>query len=102
VCLGLKKAKEAIVNRLSSHGPSIFHETDRLGGIDDKNFLATGDITLVEVIELINKTKGHEFSESEHHHIKGVMIYEFKSNGGQWYIKCYLIEPDVWFISVHR
>jgi len=60
----------------------------------------TGQITIREVIELINRTKGKDFEISAHHFIKDLDVYIFKPVG--WYIKCYIIEPNLYFISVHR
>ena len=52
------------------------------------------------MIELINKTKGSEFETSKHRMIKNLDVHIFKPKG--WYIKFYFIEPDIFFISVHR
>lgn len=82
----------------------VQHETTRSGDIDEKNLLLTGKITVEEVIELINGTRGPGYSTSKHHLNKSIDVHVFKAKkgGGEWYIKCYLIEPDIWFISVHK
>lgn len=75
----------------------IYH---RSGRIDEKNLLVTGQISVDDVIELIKQIKGGDFETSSHHFIAGLDFHIFKPNG--WYIKCYFIEPDIFFISVHR
>jgi len=78
----------------------IQHAIKRSGKIDDKNHLAVGAVSVEEVIELINSTKGDEFETSYHHVMTELEVHIFKPRG--WYIKCYFIEPDIFFISVHR
>lgn len=96
--MGLKDIRVKAIGCLKSG--QIQHDTDRSGSIDEKNLLVTGQITVEEVIELIKRTKGGEFETSEHHYIKGLDVHVFKPS--EWYIKCYFIEPDIFFISVHR
>lgn len=96
--MGLKDIKVKAIECLKSG--RIQHNTTRAGKIDEKNLLVTGQIKVEEVIDLINKTKGDEFATSKHHLDKTLDIHIFKPNG--WYIKCYFIEPDIFFISVHK
>ncbi|MEC7278155.1 MAG: hypothetical protein VXV96_17670 [Bdellovibrionota bacterium] len=98
--MGLKATRKAVIEKLKEG--TIQHELDRKGRIDEKNFLAVGRVSVDEVIEFLQATKGDEYEESDHHSVKDVTVSEFKPYGGGWYIKCYLIEPDVWFISVHK
>lgn len=96
--MGLKDIRKRAIECLENG--RIQHDTDRAGNIDEKNLLLTGQIKVDEVIELINKTKGTEFETVEHHTVKDLEVHIFKPSG--WYIKCYFIEPDVFFISVHE
>ena len=96
--MGLKNARSKAIQCLSSG--KIQHETDRSGNIEEKNLLVTGQVTVDEVIEQIQKTKGDEYESSSHHSVENVEVHIFKPKG--WYIKCYFIEPDVFFISVHK
>jgi hypothetical protein len=96
--LGLKDVRNRVIDSLRRG--RIQHETSRSGKIDEKNLLVIGQITVVEVIELINATKGNQFETSIHHTVNDLEVYIFKPKG--WYIKCYFIEPDIFFISVHR
>jgi hypothetical protein len=100
--LGLKSIRTEVIKKLQDG--RIQHETTRSGDIDEKNLLLTGAITVEEVIELINATKGDDYSTSSHHLDKSIEVHVFrpKKSGISWYVKCYLIEPDVWFISVHK
>lgn len=100
--MGLKDIKIVVIKKLKEG--TIQHETTRSGDIDEKNLLLTGKVTVDEVIELINATKGPGYSTSKHHLSDDIDVHIFKpkKDGTKWYIKCYLIEPDVWFISVHK
>ncbi len=96
--MSLKSIRKKAIECLTSG--RIQHETDRSGNIKEKNLFVTGQIKVEEVIELINKTKGSEFETSKHHLLKDLDVHVFKPSG--WYIKCYFIEPDIFFISVHK
>tara|TARA_Y100000768_G_C23989013_1_gene690861 strand:+ start:425 stop:715 length:291 start_codon:yes stop_codon:yes gene_type:complete len=96
--LGLKDIRSEVIKRLKDG--HIQHDTDRAGDIDIKNLLLTGEVTVSDVIELINKTKGGQYESSPHHIVESVDVHIFKPNG--WYVKFYFIDPDVIFISVHR
>lgn len=100
--MGLKKTRSAVVEKLKDG--RIQHETTRSGNIDEKNLLLTGMVSVEEVINLINSTKGPDYSTSKHHLDDDVDVHVFrpKKKGVSWYIKCYMIEPDIWFISVHH
>lgn len=79
----------------------ILHEARNT--IDIKNLLATGDITAIEVAEILKKTKGTEHETSPHHLDSCVMVHIVKTRYARrnWYIKWYFLEPDAVFISVH-
>lgn len=96
--MGLKDVRKKAIKCLKSG--CIQHETDRSGNIDEKNLLVTGQVSVEEVIKLINATKGSGFKSVKHHSLKDIDVYIFKPNN--WYIKCYFIEPDIFFISVHK
>lgn len=100
--MGLKDIRAEIIRKLLDG--RIQHEITRNGDINEKNFLLTGKVNVEEVVELINATKGAGYSTSKHH-LDGsidVHVFKVKKNKVEWYIKCYLIEPDIWFISVHQ
>ena len=100
--MGFKKVKLRIVECLK--GQRVHHDVSRLGNINEKNLFLVGEISSEEVIDLLNRTKGHEYIKSQHHWDKSLEVHIFKprKENVKWYIKCYFIEPNVWFISVHR
>ena len=100
--LGLKAVRSSVIEKLKEG--RIQHDTTRSGDINEKNLLVTGQVSVDDVIELINATKGNGYSTSKHHLDKSidVHVFEVKKHAANWYIKCYLIDPDVWFISVHH
>lgn len=96
--VGLKDVRSEVIKRLRNG--LIQHDIDRAGDINIKNLLITGEITVAEVIELINKTKDGQYASSPHHIVTRVDVHVFRPE--RWYIKLYFIDPDVIFISVHR
>ena len=100
--MSFSKAKKEVIECLKSG--RIQHEANRAGAIDEKNFLAVGKISVEETVKLISKTRGDQHTESRHHFASEITVHVFKPrvDGVSWYIKCYFIEPDVWFISVHK
>lgn len=102
VSVGFKETKSKVIEVLRQG--RIQHETTRSGKIEEKNLLLVGLVRVEEVIELINGTKGTEYFTSKHHMDKSIEIHIFRprKSGKTWYIKCYLLEPDIWFISVHH
>jgi hypothetical protein len=100
--LGLKEIKRKVIESLQRG--LVQHETTRSGRINEKNLLLVGLVTTEEVIELINGAKGSEYLISKHHFDRTieVHIFKLKRKGQSWYIKCYFLEPDLWFISVHH
>lgn len=95
--MGLKDIRSRVINCLING--QIQHDIDRSGNINEKNLLLTGAIQIKDVIELLNKTKGFEFETVRHHFIDNLDVHIFRPYG--WYIKCYFLEPDIFFISVH-
>jgi hypothetical protein len=78
--------------------------------IDVKNLLATGAVTVDDAILVINACKGSGYAMSPHDQIKDIDVHVFKSkvqiasefSKSEWYVKLYFLEPDVWFISMHK
>lgn len=99
--MSFKQVRKEIVSCLQKG--RVQHES-RAGKIDEKNFLAVGKITIEDAIRLLSATNGRQYSCSSHHILPEIEVHIFKPvlQGTKWYLKCYLVEPDVWFISVHR
>lgn len=72
--------------------------------IDIKNLLATGQVTIEQVSEIIGRSRGGSYSSSPHHIVKDIDVHIIKTRnaGEDWYIKWYFVEPNSVFISVHH
>lgn len=96
--MGFRETRAEVIERLKNG--HIQHDMSRSGEIDVKNLMLVGEISVDEVIELLKKVRGTEYSSSPHHSVSGIDVHIFKPEG--WYIKCYFLDPDVVFISVHK
>jgi len=94
--VGYRTAKRNILKALKEG--NFQHESR--GDIDVKNLLAMGKVSAKEVAALIAASDGTMHVQSPHHIVKEVVVHIIKVNG--WYIKFYFLEPDAWFISVHK
>ena len=94
--MAYRTAKRSILKALREG--NFQHESR--GDIDVKNLLAMGKVSAKEVAQLIADSDGTMHVQSPHHTVKEVMVHIIKVNG--WYIKFYFLEPDAWFISVHK
>lgn len=82
--------------------------------IEGKNLLATGEVTVDDVIGLLNRCRGDQHETTVNRVGDAPPVHIFKPTGGgeQWYVKAYVIvdvaEDDdsgsdvTVFISVHR
>jgi hypothetical protein len=98
--MGFKEVKTKVIKCLESGN----YDHEVRNEIDIKNLLATGQLTDVQTIRLINKTNGTQYEASPYHgNNKSIMVHLFKpvDAGKTWYIKFYFLEPDTVFISVH-
>ncbi|NMY70117.1 hypothetical protein HBO31_16900 [Pseudomonas sp. WS 5414] len=93
---GFRKVRRDLINALQNG--DYLHAAR--GSIEVKNLLATGEVSVGQLIEVISACKGPDHSCSAYHSVPGIAVHVLKKAG--WYIKFYFIEPDVWFISVHR
>jgi hypothetical protein len=104
--VGFKDAQRAAIQALRDG--CIQHEAR--GEIDEKNLLVTGDVTPEQVIRLLSACRGTQHECRPHHQAPTIDVHLFKPEASlepntpkvRWYIKLYFIEPDVWFISVHK
>lgn len=93
--MGFKKAKSEVIECLKNG--CVSHEARK--NIDVKNLLATGEVTIDEVIAIILRARGGDYSYSPHDFNNAITVHLIKTK--RWYIKWYLLEPDAVFISVH-
>lgn len=80
---------------------------ERRDALSEKNLLAVGDVTAAEVVGLLPKTRGDQYSSSSHDWDAATAVHVFKPvvNREQWYIKAYFLDPSdesAMFISVHK
>ena len=93
---GFREAKRKVLAALANG--SFLHEARN--EIDAKNKLMTGEVSAATVAELIRGSTGNDHSRSRHHADPTITIHVISRKG--WYIKFYFVDPDTWFISVHR
>jgi len=94
--MGFKQAKVKLLQALSQG--TFLHEARN--AIEEKNLLSTGDVSVEDVIAIVNRCNGAHHTMSAHHQVPGVTVHVLKRDG--WYIKFYFIDPDTYFISVHQ
>jgi hypothetical protein len=103
--VGFKTAKQSVLQALDASiaGKSVvFHEQRH--DQRDKNLLQSGDVSLQEVRDVLGRANGTEHDESSHHNVSSITVHVVKRSeyGVFWYIKWYMLEPNLWFISVHH
>ena len=94
--MGFREVKRKVLEALST---GRYQHAAR-AAIDTKNLLKTGDVTQAEVISIISRCNGTHHAASPHHAIPSVTVHVLKRDG--WYIKFYFLDPETFFISVHR
>jgi hypothetical protein len=100
--MGLREAKAALVAALRAGA----YEHEVREAQSEKNLLAVGDVSADEVIQVVSRARGADYSESPHHWDASVAVHLFQPHvgGRRWYVKAYFLEqPDrvAVFISVH-
>ena len=72
--------------------------------IQEKNLLKIGLVSPDEVIALLKLTRGDQYRTEPHESVESVEVHFFTPHykGEDWYIKLYFLDPDCWFISVHK
>ena len=93
--MGFREVKSKVVADLLAGN----YQHEVRNGIDDKNLLATGEVSREWVAELLKSARGHEYQSSPHHQAPSVTVYVVKTR--TWYIKFYFY-PHTLFISVHQ
>jgi hypothetical protein len=101
--MGLSDARKALIPALEA-GDFQHEARDVIG---EKNLLAAGDVTEAEVIRLLRRTRGDQYSSSAHDWDPKTTVHVFRPevDGERWYIKAYLLDPSeqsATFISVHK
>ena len=98
--MGFKDARSDLINCLKAEN---YQHEDR-SDIESKNLLSTGEINAEEVIELAKACNGKNYETSKHHFLPNQEVHILIPTVAKqkWYIKFYFVEPDVWFLSVHK
>ncbi|RBI72289.1 hypothetical protein DQW77_11060 [Roseovarius sp. TE539] len=68
--------------------------------IETKNLLYGNSVSEEDVIEIIIKCRGQDHEIRPHDMIKTVDVHILRKDG--WYIKFYFLDPETFFLSVHR
>ena len=71
---------------------------------ENKNLLATGQITEEQAASILGSVPGRQAEGSVHHYDPSQRIWVMRVNveGVQWYLKAYLKEESVVFLSFHQ
>lgn len=79
-------------------------QAEERSDISTKNLLKTGEMSADDVITLLKVTKGDQYRNEPHKDDKNTMVRFFEpySSESYWHIKLYFLDPDCWFISVHK
>lgn len=101
--VGLNSARKALIAALEA-GDFQHEGRDTLS---EKNLLAVGDMTETEVVRLLRRTRGDQYSSSCHDWDSETTVHVFRPevDGERWYIKAYFLDPadkSAMFISVHK
>lgn len=101
--MGFKDARSQLIAALSCTDGTwtVLHEER-----DDatKNLLKTGEVQAQEVCTVLRCCQGQDYSSGPHHQVASVTVHiiQRRHQNIDWYIKWYVIEPSVYFISVHH
>src|ERR1700677_1339882 len=98
--MGLKDARSKAIKCLQEGSAQAEERPD----IEEKNLLKTGVVSSEEVITLLQYTKGGQYRSEVHSSIAGITVHIFEPEKDQvhWHIKFYFIDPNCFFISVHK
>jgi hypothetical protein len=101
--MGFSSAKRALLTALEAG--NFQHEAREV--LSEKNLLAVGDISVGEVIGIVRRTRGQDYSVSPHHWDPDVEVHVFRATVEEtrWFVKAYSLEGTggtAVFISIHR
>ena len=97
--MGLKDVRALLIDALESGRVQHEYRAD----MESKNLLAVGDVTPEFVVQLLQRTKGHEYKATPYHFDQRIVCHQFTPtlDGERWYVKAYFLASDAVFISVH-
>lgn len=94
--IGFREAKQRAIEALRNKTYQIAERRE----IETKNLLYGNSISEEYVIEIISKCRGQDHEMRPHDMVKTVDVHIFRKDG--WYIKFYFLDPETFFLSVHR
>ena len=94
--IGFKEAKRRAIEALRNKTYQIAERRE----IETKNLLYGNSISEEDVIEIIIKCRGQDHEIRPHDMVKTVDVHILRKDG--WYIKFYFLDPETFFLSVHR
>lgn len=101
-----EKDLPALVQRMKTE---FARHHEPMGVKTGRNLLATGAVSVEEVVDLLGRCRGNQYESSPHHDDLETMVHIFKpvKQKQAWYVKLYFVETDeesglVMFVSVHR
>lgn len=98
--MGFREDRAQMLQALRSG--RVFHE--QRSYFEDKNVLATGQISEQEALVLLAAVRGSQAEVSVHHYdpLQKVWILKPEVAGVRWYLKAYLQDDCLVFLSFHR
>lgn len=94
--IGFREAKRRAIEALRNKTYQIAERRE----IETKNLLYGNSISEEDVIEIISKCRGQDHEMRPHDMVKTVDVHILRKDG--WYIKFYFLDPETFFLSVHR
>lgn len=94
--IGFKEAKRRAIEALRNKTYQIAERQE----IETKNLLYGNSVSEEDVIEIIIKCRGQDHEIRPHDMVKTVDVHILRKDG--WYIKFYFLDPETFFLSVHR
>jgi hypothetical protein len=101
--VSFSSAKRAVLAALEAG--NFQHEAREV--LSEKNLLAVGEISVSDVVSVVRRSRGTDYTASPHHWDPDVEVHVFRPTveGTRWYVKAYFLEePEgtAVFISIHR
>jgi len=101
--MGLAEVKQALIRALTDGD----YQHEARDALSEKNLLAIGEVSEKEVMQMVRRTTGGQYSTSPHVWDRDTTVHVFtpQIEGQSWYVKAYFLtwpQGPVVFISVHR
>ena len=94
--IGFKEAKRRAIEALRNKTYQVAQRQE----IETKNLLYANAVSEEDIIAVISKCRGQDHEMRPHDMIKTIDVHILRKDG--WYIKFYFLDPDTFFLSVHR